>query len=252
MIRASKITVSIFALALLFCLRDDVFACTCIANGPPCQAYWQSDAVFVGQVKAKESKEKFRKAVGGAVVEVLGAEVRVTFAITEAFRGVTGKEVDIFTSDNSASCGYGFDRGGTYIVYAHEYPKGGGKLHTNICTRTQRYSESSPDIAYAKSLAKAPAGAVISGVVIHVREGGGRDSRVPLANVRVIVTGKDKQVEVTTDDEGRYKTPSLPAGEYTVKIEPPEGMSEREQKVTVADRGCAEVSFWPRRDGGLK
>ncbi|MGH9937166.1 MAG: carboxypeptidase regulatory-like domain-containing protein [Blastocatellia bacterium] len=231
MIRASKITVSTFALALLFLLRGDIIACTCMVTGPPCQEYWQADAVFVGRVKAKELKE----------VRVFGAEVRVTFTITEAFRGTLGKEVDIFTNNNSAACGYGFDRGGTYLVYANEYPKGGGKLHTGICTRTQRYSESSPDIAYAKSLAKAPAGAVISGVVTH-----GLDSRVPLANVRVIVTGKGKQVKVTTDDKGRYKTPSLPAGEYTVKIEPPEGMSDQERKVTVADRGCAEVPFCPR------
>src|SRR5262249_59083455 len=39
--------------------------------------------------------------------------------------------------------------------------------------------------------------------------------------------------------------------EYTVRLEPPKGMSEQEQRVTVADRGCAEVSFWPRWDGRL-
>ena len=243
MIRASKITVSTFALALLFCLRSDVIACTCMGNvGPPCQEYWRADAVFVGQVKAKEFKEQFKK----AEVRAPGEEVRVTFTITEAFRGALGKEADVFTNSSGAFCGYSFDSGGTYIVYASEYPKGGGKLYTSICTRTQRYSESSPDIAYAKPLANVPSGAVISGVVIHVREGHGPDSRVPLANVRVIVTGKDKQVKVTTNNKGRYKTPPLPAGEYAIKIEPPEGMSEQKWKATVMDRGCVEVSFRPR------
>jgi len=102
---------------------------------------------------------------------------------------------------------------------------------TSSCSRTQKYSESSPDIAYAKSLARATPGAVIFGKVTHDREGGDRDSQVPLANVRVIVLGKDKQVEATTDDEGRYKTPSLPAGEYTVRVEPPQGMSDPERKI---------------------
>jgi len=251
MARASKITVSAFTIALLFCLGGDVFACSCVAPGPPCQEYWRADAVFVGLVKAKEIKEEISKTPSGAEVRRLDAEVRVTFTITDAFRGVTGKEVDIFTNNSAAACGYNFERDSVYIVYAHEYPKGGGRLFVSSCSRTQKFSESSPDIAYAQSLAKALPGGVISGVVTHVREGAGRDSSVPLANVRVIVTGNDKQVEATTDDEGRYKTPSLLAGEYTVRLEPPKGMSEQERKVTVADRGCAEISFWPRWDGRL-
>jgi Carboxypeptidase regulatory-like domain len=249
MIRVSKIIVSIFTLFL--CLSSDTIACSCGASGPPCQAYWDASAVFVGQVKAIERMTQVEKGRNGEELRDLGGGVRVTFTITEAFRGVTGKEVDIFTDISGAGCGYEFDRGGLYIVYANEYPEGSGKLYTGICTRTQKYSESSPDIVYAKSLAKAPSGAVIFGVVTHDRQGDGRDSQVPLANVRVIVTGKNKQVEVTTDDEGRYKTPSLPAGEYTVKTEPPEGMSVQEQKVTIADRGCAEIYFWSRWDGRL-
>jgi 5-hydroxyisourate hydrolase-like protein (transthyretin family) len=252
MIRVSKITISTFALAMFFCLCSDSFACSCAGSGPPCQAFWQADAVFVGQVKAKDLKARFEKGRNGEELRALGGgEVRVTLTISDAFRGAPGKEVDIFTSDSSAACGYRFENGGVYIVYAHEYPKGSGKLHTSICSRTQKYSESSPDIAYAKSLARATPGAVISGAVTHVREGDDGNSMVLLANVRVIVTGKDKQVEATTDDQGRYKTPLLPAGEYTVRAEPPQGMSELEQKVTVADRGCAEVSFRPRWDGRL-
>jgi 5-hydroxyisourate hydrolase-like protein (transthyretin family) len=249
MIRGSKITISTFALALFFCLYIDSFAYDCAESAPPCQEYWQADAVFVGQVKAKKLKARVEKGGNGEELRVLGGgETRVTFTITEAFRGVSGKEVDIFINESS-SYGYGFENGGVYIVYAREYPKGSGKLHTSGCSRTQKYSESSPDIAYAKSLARATPGAVISGAVTHDRDD--HDSRGPLANVRVIVTGKDKQVEATTDDEGRYKTPSLPAGEYTVRAEPPQGMSEQERKVTVADRGCAEVFFRPRWDGRL-
>jgi 5-hydroxyisourate hydrolase-like protein (transthyretin family) len=250
MIRVSTITISTFALALFFCLCSDSFACDCARSGQPCQAFWQADAVFVGQVKAKDLKARYEEGGNGEELRVLGGgEARVTFTITEAFRGAPGKEVDIFTNDGVYS--YEFENGGVYIVYAYEHPKGSGKLYTSSCSRTQKYSESSPDIAYARSLARATSGAVIFGAVTHEREGGDRDSLVPLANVRVIVTGKDIQVEAATDDEGRYKTPSLPAGEYTVRAEPPRGMSEQERKVTVADRGCAEVSFWPRWDGRL-
>jgi Tissue inhibitor of metalloproteinase len=184
MIRVSKIIVSIFALALFFCLGGDIFACSCVAQGPPCQAYWQADAVFVGQVEAKEIKEEILKTPTGEEIRRTDAEVRVTFTITEAFRGVTRKEVDIFTTTGGGSCGYNFEMDGVYIVYAYEYPKGGGKLQTDICTRTQKYSEHIPDIAYARSLANAAPGAVIYGAVTRVREGSGPDSRVPLAYPR--------------------------------------------------------------------
>lgn len=99
MIRVSKITISTFALALFFCLCSDSFACSCAGSGPPCQAFWQADRVFVGQVKAKDLKARFEKGRNGEELRVLGGgEVRVTFTISDAFRGALGKEVDIFTS----------------------------------------------------------------------------------------------------------------------------------------------------------
>src|SRR5262245_45178734 len=103
MIRVSRIIISVYALALSLCLSGDVLACLCsMSNAPPCQAYWQADAVFVGQVKAKELKARFEEGRNGERLRVLGGgEVRVTFTITDAFRGVSGKEVDISTNDSS-------------------------------------------------------------------------------------------------------------------------------------------------------
>jgi hypothetical protein len=102
MIRVSKITISTFALALFFCLCSDSFACECAASGPPCQAFWQADTVFVGQVKAKDLKARYIKGINGEELRVFGrGEARVTFTITEAFRGAPGKEVDIFTNDDA-------------------------------------------------------------------------------------------------------------------------------------------------------
>jgi hypothetical protein len=63
MIRVSKITISTFALALFFCLCSDSFACECATSGPPCQAFWQADAFFVGQVKAKDLKARYIKGI---------------------------------------------------------------------------------------------------------------------------------------------------------------------------------------------
>jgi hypothetical protein len=45
----------------------------------------------------------------------------------------------------------------------------------------------------------------------------------------------------------------LPAGDYTVKIVPPEGKTtgQAEQKISLANGGCAVVSFWLENDGRL-
>ena len=36
------------ALAVLMCAATSALACSCISNGPPCQAYGNTAAVFIG------------------------------------------------------------------------------------------------------------------------------------------------------------------------------------------------------------
>jgi hypothetical protein len=74
----------------------------------------------------------------------------------------------------------------------------------------------------------------------------------PLTDITVTID-EQKQETTKTDMKGQYRFEGLPAGEYVVKVLMPEGLStsEPEQKVKVADRGCAVVSFWLEPDGRL-
>lgn len=63
----------------------------------------------------------------------LGARlVRVTFRVLGSVKGVD-EEAIIYTNESSAACGFTFEEGKRYLVYANEAD---GQLHTGLCTRT--------------------------------------------------------------------------------------------------------------------
>jgi hypothetical protein len=87
-------------------------ACQCAGSPPPCQAYWDASAVFVGTVTfsttttRKEYGSKFTKRV-------------IRFHVDRQLRGVETNEVEVLTGLGETDCGYGFRLGGQYLVYAY-------------------------------------------------------------------------------------------------------------------------------------
>ena len=52
-------------------------------------------------------------------------------------------------------CGYPFQTGTEYVIYA--YKNSDGRLETGICSRTRPLAEAGDDVAYFHSMASAPA-----------------------------------------------------------------------------------------------
>ena len=96
---------------LLFLYADEGNACSCAGTQAPCEAYWKASSVFLGTVTytttytAKQGEYDFLSRV-------------FRFTIEKAFRGVEAKEVEVLTGSGDADCGYGFQLGGQYVVYA--------------------------------------------------------------------------------------------------------------------------------------
>jgi hypothetical protein len=63
------------------------------------------------------------------------ARVRVEFEDVSASRGAQGTALSVYTSDDSASCGYPFERGERYVVYGYR-SKDGTRVQTSICSRS--------------------------------------------------------------------------------------------------------------------
>ena len=89
----------------------------------------RSDAVFAGRVRS--------------IVRV-DYTLLVQMEVDNSWKGVDEAEIVIRTADNSAACGFPFERGRSYLVYAHADQD--GALHAGICSRTARLSDAQADI----------------------------------------------------------------------------------------------------------
>lgn len=197
---------------LLFAFSAEVVACSCAGPVAPCEAYWQTPVIFAGTVidisKVSANPKRFL------------TDRRVRFNVHEGYRGLTGSEAEVFTASNEAACGYGFSIGGQYLVYA--YRQDNGTLYTGLCSRTRRLSDAADDLAYIRGLGSGAPGATVFGEVTARHKSGADPKAVERATI--IVEGKAKQAEATTDEKGRFRITGLPAGTYKIKIVPPEGL----------------------------
>jgi Domain of unknown function (DUF4440)/Tissue inhibitor of metalloproteinase len=110
------------------------------------EARQRSAAIFSGKVlETVKNKDSDGVAPG---------EVEVRFEVLKSWKGASADRLSVFTASDSSLCGYAFEVGESYLVYAHDY--GGGKLDTNICTRTRRLADAREDLKLLEA-GKAPA-----------------------------------------------------------------------------------------------
>lgn len=111
----------LLAFAFLFLLfgASKSFACSC---APPSQTtnddFQKAAAVFTGRVLSVQRKDNF---------------VMVKLAVQKYWKGKVSNEIKITTAKDSAACGFNFEVGKDYLVYATD---NNGKLSTGLCSRT--------------------------------------------------------------------------------------------------------------------
>ncbi len=233
------LSIGLLVLALLS-LSENAFACVCGPTSPPCEAYWQAEAVFIGTPKELswiEYEEKLPELV------IKRKQTVFSFSVDQAFRGVNGSQVAVLTGMGGGDCEYGFKIGEQYLVYAHRDGRKKEMLATSICTRTRPVRNAGEDLEYIEGLSKASPGGLVFGSVI--KSNWPPEGPVPLEGVKITIEGPGKSVTVMTDSDGKFRASSLPEGSYKVRVSPPEGLSagRNESEVKVADHRCATVSF---------
>jgi hypothetical protein len=236
---AIAIVGSIFALS-----AASASACSCAGVQTPCHAFGEASAVFVGTV----IENKFVRTKDGDFEHEMRS---VRLSIDTPFRGVEGAEVEVTTGMGGGDCGFNFRQSQQYLVYAHAYE---GKLSTSICSRTRLVANAQEDLTYLRGLPEAKPGVTISGKVVANKrnEKGGYDE-TPVAGATVTIEGKTNG-QGQTDAKGQYRVESLPAGDYLVKLNVPEGLSsqgEPEEKLSLINRSCSVVNFWLQPDSQL-
>ena len=156
-----------FAAVIVFLIVPaEINACSCAGSGSPCEAYGEASAVFTGIV------------TGGSLIKIKDRgdeyqQLKLSFSIEENFRGVEGSVTEVITGLGYADCGFGFERGGRYLVYAYRSQED-KKLYTSICTRTRSLPEAGEDLKYLRGLSSASPG-IISSVKYKKMPAQGRD-----------------------------------------------------------------------------
>ena len=182
------------AILLLPGAAADTYACQCRGPEPPCSAYRDADAVFIG-----------------AVSEIVRAEMdqveTISFNVERGFHGVDGGNATLV--DHLTSCSYSFKEGLTYLVYAYR-DSTTGKLSTYACSRTRHISSAAADLSYIAAAATSPDATVITGILA--------DGAKTLNKVRITAERSRKKYRSSSDQNGWFKLAVAEPGEYKVRI----------------------------------
>jgi hypothetical protein len=234
----------IAATAVLFgVLSPSVHACTCAPPTLPCDAYGSAAAVFVG------TPISVRQVDSGN--EANWPPKAVKFSVEQSYLGVEGTEVEVFTGMGGGDCGYYFQMGQRYLVYAYRN-RNKIQLTTSICSRTTLFSPASEDIAFLGNLTSQPSDATIFGQIVRTTPL--KKNGPPISEgIIVRIEGVDVRREIRPDPHGHYRLAGLAAGKYKVTLQLPDeftaGQAVRE--VTITPRGCASVVFYINENGRI-
>jgi len=131
-------------------LVQQVFACTCLPPESPADELERSTAVFAGEVTSV-------KAPSGPITSSADP-IAVTFQVYTVWKGSHSDTFTITTARSSASCGYPFETGKEYLVYAHGEAD---DLQVSLCSRTKPLTLASSDLVALGRKERADIGALL-------------------------------------------------------------------------------------------
>lgn len=108
------------AVASLVGFGSWLLACSCAPPPPPKKALEAAAAVCLAEVTAIEDDDNVRT---------------VTLKVEKWWKGGDTAQLTVTTNKDCASCGYGFQKGTKYLVYASGGEKG-KPLRVSLCSRT--------------------------------------------------------------------------------------------------------------------
>ncbi|MBA2259513.1 MAG: hypothetical protein H0W18_11495 [Acidobacteria bacterium] len=218
--------------------------------GPACQAFWNVDAVFDATVLSIASLPR-TETIGTR--EVVFRDKLVTLQVHRSWKGQQPAQVEVTTAWDGAGCGYPFEAGERYLVFANG--RSGSRPAVSRCNRTSRFAEAGQDLEFLDSLAAPPRGARVFGTVQtnhrtfqHTRP----IDNIPTETI-VRLTGMGRDLSMKSSG-GRYEFAGLEDGWYRLEIDVPAGYRTYEpaRDVRLANRhACVEVNQWFSPDGRI-
>lgn len=138
----SSVVVLVAALAIFAGFASRACACSCVFSDFY-SAFARSHAVFLGEVLEISSPSPERP-----------YEVAVTLRVENAWKGAPAPStIRVLTASSGVSCGYSFQVGSRYLVYASRWDASPvpEELWTSLCSRTHEAWVGDPDIELLNS-----------------------------------------------------------------------------------------------------
>lgn len=155
--------IAFMLLSAILAYPAPAWGCTCGIPGSPQEGFGRSKAVFVGTVTRVD--EDSMKPRHGKFIQFYQQFVpplpsmidydfhgrSVTFEVEESWRGVDTTHFTVQTGWGG-DCGYRFQEGKQYLVYAHQFTD--IPFFTGICSRTTALASATEDLNYLQTLPK--------------------------------------------------------------------------------------------------
>jgi hypothetical protein len=129
-------------LSLSMLMSFETMACSCAPAPIPMIEFQESNSVFAGTVVARTEE-----------LSPWGStHHRATLSLIQKWKGLGDwhKKMDVVTADQSAACGFDFEVGKSYLVYA--YLNNEGQLMTSLCNRTKSLDYAEEDYNFLNTL----------------------------------------------------------------------------------------------------
>ena len=147
-------------------LTESAFACSCSPPPPEIKsarglAEWRANQVstiFEGTVEDLELKSPLLEASVGSLVSANVDEITpvllASFSVSRWYRGAQHSSVQVETGLGGGDCGFRFEKGKRYLVYA--YKDDTDRLSTGICTATASVEDSGSNLAFLRGESVVP------------------------------------------------------------------------------------------------
>ena len=217
-------------------------ACNCIQSGPACQTFWKTDAVFDATVDSITPTSR-TEILGERSVTIAGFLVQLS--VRQSWKGAAPGPLTVTTNAGDASCGFHFEVGRRYLVFARQNPDG-GPLDVSLCSLTRAFDGTDDTARFLASLSEPPQGGRVFGAVTatYRRFSGNGDERMPI-DALVRLSGGGKELTARSS-EGHYEFGDLADGPYRLDLQVPAGYDVwlPSRTITIVNaRACVEENF---------
>jgi len=192
--------------------------------------------IFEGTVEDIDLKSPLLEASAGDVVPASLDEItpvlQVSLSVSQWYRGAQPSRIKVETGLGGGDCGFPFQKGKQYLVYA--YKDRSGRFSTGICTATALAEDSQINLAYLRGdsvlpdNSRRPPAKSGTGLCTRIVKTQGTTQEDIDDRVSLFLPGRKSPVpfeELERDDKGNFCATDIVSGDYQLAFTEMEGDS---------------------------